>query len=315
MSEKAQLRRVEEVADGESKSATGAEAEGPWMPVPVDSSPTAEQYNHLLEAYGRLEEENRRRAVALATAAHELKTPLSIMTGYMELLLSDKLGPLGERQRRVLSDMRENGVRLQQFIQDFLTYSALETGNVRLRCQVADLNVVLQEVCSFWLQRFQDNHVALYVLPSEKLKPFPFDSLKIQHVVSNLLDNALKFSHAGGTVWLSAEPYHWERRSGKPAKVANDRRKRAEWSTNAARVTVSDTGPGLAPEFHSEVFDDFCKGPAPNGNKSEGMGLGLAIARRLVLAHGGKIWVESEPGQGSKFCLLIPNKPETEVQE
>ncbi|HVP42844.1 MAG TPA: HAMP domain-containing sensor histidine kinase [Terriglobales bacterium] len=309
------MRHVAENEVGSRQPATDIVAEGPWIPAAADSPPTVEQYNHLLEAYGRLEEEYRRRAVALATAAHELKTPLSIMTGYMELLLSDKLGDLGERQRRVLSDMRENGVRLQQFIQDFLTYSALETGNVRLRCEVADLNAVLQEVCSFWLQRFQDNHVALYVLPSERLKPFPFDSFKIQHIISNLLDNALKFSPPGGTVWLSAEPYHWERRSGKPAKVANDRRKRAEWSTNAARITVSDTGPGLAPEFHSEVFDDFSKGPAPNGHQPDGMGLGLAIARRLVLAHGGKIWVESEPGQGSKFCLLIPTKREAEVQE
>jgi two-component system sensor histidine kinase/response regulator len=227
----------------------------------------------------------------------------------MELLLTDKLGTLSDRQRQVLTDMRENGVRLQQFIQDFLTYSALETGNVRLRPEEADLNSVLQEVCSFWLQRFQDSHVALYFLPSEKLKPFPFDSFKLQHIVSNLLDNALKYTPDGGTVWLNAEPYHWERRTGKPAHMANERRKRAEFSINAVRVSVSDTGSGLAPEFHSEVFDDFFKGPELNGRKVEGMGLGLAIARRLVLAHGGKIWVESEPGHGSRFCFLIPTKP------
>ncbi len=307
------MRRVEE-AEPEAEVSTSA-AGAPASFSPADGSPTPEQYQRLLEAYGRLEDENRRRTVALATAAHELKTPLAIMAGYMELLLSGKLGDLSDRQRHVLSDMRENGARLQQFIQDFLTYSALETGNVRLRCEVADLNAVLQEVCSFWLQRFQDSHVALYVLPSDKLKPFSFDSFKLQHIISNLLDNALKYTPASGTVWLSAEPYHWERRSGKPAHVANDRRKRAEWATNAVRVTVSDTGPGLAPEFHSEIFDDFFKGPSPNGRKAEGMGLGLAIARRLVLAHGGKIWVESESGQGSKFCFLIPTRPDVGTQE
>lgn len=288
---------------------TSAAGDISWTEAGTAEAPKPEEYRRLLEAYGHLEEENRRRTVALATAAHELKTPLSIMAGYMELLLSGKLGELSDRQRQVLSDMRENGVRLQHFIQDFLTYSALESGNVRLRLEVADFNSVLQEACSFWLQRFQESHVALYFLPSEKLKPFAFDSFKIQHIVSNLLDNALKFTPQGGTVWLNADPYHWERRSGKPSRIANDRRKRAEWATNAVRVTVSDTGPGLAPEFHSEIFDDFIKGPLPHGSKAEGMGLGLAIARRLVLAHAGKIWVESEPGQGSKFCFLIPTKP------
>ncbi len=271
--------------------------------------PTPEQYRELVAAYGRLEEENRRRTVALASAAHELKTPLSIMAGYLELLLSDKLGAVSERQRQVLSDIRENGLRLQQFIADFLTYSALEGDKVHLRYDAADLNAVLQEVCSFWLQRFHDNQVALYFLPSDKLKPFPFDNFKIQHVVSNLLDNALKFTPKGGTVWLAAEPYHWERRSKRASHVANDRRKRAEWATNSVRISVSDPGPGLAPEFPQEVFDDFIKGPAPSGKKADGMGLGLAIARRLVVAHGGKIWVESEPNQGSRFCVLIPIKP------
>jgi len=307
MSEKPERRQMNDVAL--EPLDTSAAGDISWTDAGLDGAPKPEEYRRLLEAYGRLEEENRRRTVALATAAHELKTPLSIMAGYMELLLSGKLGELSERQSQVLSDMRENGVRLQHFIQDFLTYSALESGNVRLRPEVADFNSVLQEVCSFWLQRFQDNHVALYFLPSEKLKPFAFDSFKIQHIVSNLLDNALKYTPQGGTVWLNAEPYHWERRSGKPSRMANDRRKRAEWATNAVRLTVSDTGPGLAPEFHSEIFDDFFKGPLPNGSKAEGMGLGLAIARRLVLAHGGKIWVESEPGQGSKFCFLIPIKP------
>lgn len=308
MSNKAEMRRsTDAVTDAPETRRSGDIS---WTEAGMDRVPTPDEYRRLLEAYGRLEEENRRRTVALATAAHELKTPLAIMAGYMELLLNGKLGELSDRQRQVLADMRDNGVRLQQFIQDFLTYSALESGNVRLRFEVSDLNSVLQEVCSFWLQRFQDHHVALYFLPNEKVKPFTFDSFKMQHIVSNLLDNALKYTPQAGTVWLTAEPYHWERRSGKPAHVANDRRKRSEWATNAVRVTVSDTGPGLAPEFHSEVFDDFFKGPSPAGNhKPDGMGLGLAIARRLVLAHGGKIWVESEPGQGSKFCFLVPIQP------
>ncbi len=269
---------------------------------------TVRQYHELLDAYERLEEESRRRTTALATAAHELKTPLSIMSGYIELLLDNKLGPVTDRQRQVLEDMRDNGARLRQFINDFLSYSALESGNVSMRFEISDLNACLSEVCSFWLQRFHERRVALYYLASEKLKPFPFDNYKVQHVVSNLLDNALKATASGGTVWLSAELHVWERRNAKAVRVASERRRSSNPAPNAVRITVSDTGVGIPAEFQQEIFDDFFKVPKATADK-EGMGLGLAIARRLVLAHGGKMWMESQPGSGSKFSFLLPLNP------
>lgn len=270
--------------------------------------PSARDYAELLEAHERLQEESRRRTTALATAAHELKTPLAIMAGYLDLLLNGKLGALAEKQSRILEDVRANASRLQQFIHDFLAYSALETGKLSMRFEGADLNDCLNEVCSFWLHRFHDQGVALYFPANEKLKPFPFDSLKVQHIVSNLLDNALKFTSAGGTVWLSAEPHLWERRTSKSVPPATDRRKQSAGVPNAVRITVADTGIGIAPEFQQEVFEDFFKLPQPDRNPN-GMGLGLAIARRLVLAHGGKIWMESQPGSGSKFSFLLPLNP------
>jgi histidine kinase len=90
--------------------------------------------------------------------------------------------------------------------------------------------------------------------------------------------------------------------------VEKERRRQPLSTPNAVKVSVSDTGPGIAPEYHLEVFDDFFRLPS-NENQSEGMGLGLAIARRLVNAMGGKVWVESEPGAGCKFSFLIPLKP------
>lgn len=274
-----------------------------------DGEAQRQEFEDLLRSFQKLQEESRRRTTALAHAAHELKTPLAIMAGYLDLLLSgDKLGALSERQRHILEDMRANASRLQQFIHDFLTYSALETGNVSMRFEMGDLNACLQEVCSFWLHRFHQQGVALYFLANEKLKPFPFDNFKVQHIVSNLLDNALKFTPSGGTVWLNAELHVWERRTEKSARVAGDRRKPSLTAVpNSVRISVSDTGVGIAPEFQQEIFEDFTK--ASHDKNSQGMGLGLSIARRLVQAHGGRIWMESQPGSGTKFSFLIPLNP------
>src|SRR5262249_42265384 len=125
--------------------------------------------------------------------------------------------------------------------------------------------------------------------------------------VSNLLENASKFTPSGGTVWLHAEPYMWERRSIAKSGVAQERRRRPLTQPNSVKVSVSDTGPGIPPEYHLEIFDDFFR--LPTSEKREGRGLGLWIARRLVLGMGGKIWVESEPGAGCKFSFIVPLNP------
>ena len=111
----------------------------------------------------------------------------------------------------------------------------------------------------------------------------------------------------GGTVWLHAEPYTWERRTSSKGGFSSERRRRELTQTNAVKVSVSDTGPGIPAEFHVEVFDDFFR--LPSNEDEEGMGLGLAIVRRLVQAMGGKIWVESDPGGGCKFSFILPYKP------
>ena len=261
---------------------------------------------NLLGAFQQLQEQYQRCSRALATAAHDLRTPLAVVSGYIELLLSGKLGPLTDRQKSCLDDMQSSSLRLQRLITDFVTFSALQTGNITLHCEESDLNACLSEICSFWLRRFQSKGVAFYFLANEHLPPFPFDYDRIQRVLSNLLENALKFTPSGGTVWLSAEPQLWERRTmDKPGY--RERRKQTLSTPNAVRVCVADTGPGIPPEYHQEVFGDFFQVHDMKSVDS-GMGLGLGIARRLVQAHGGKIWVESEPGCGSKFCFFLPLK-------
>jgi len=255
----------------------------------------------------QLRDRSRRTTNALASAAHDLKTPLAILNGYIELLQSEKLGPLNERQREVMKDMFSSGQRLQHFIQDFLTYSVLETGELRMQFVQGDMNACLSEVCVLWSGRFQERGLALYFLANDKLTPFAFDGAKIQRIISNLLENASKYTPQGGTVWLHAEPHMWERRSASKPVGGGERRRQSLSIPNAVKVSVSDTGPGIPPEFHMEIFDDFFR--LPGNEAAEGMGLGLAIARRLLQGMGGKIWVESEPGAGSKFSFLIPLKP------
>jgi len=244
---------------------------------------------------------------ALAAAAHELKTPLAIMAGYLNLLLTQKLGPLTPRQLEVLSEMQDNGARLTNFVQNVLTYATLKVERYQMQYEVADINACLREIAEFWAQRFQDKAIAFYFFPDEQLPAFPFDWYKVQHIVSNLLDNAMKYSPSSGTVWLHVEPYFWERRTIK-RKPLVERRRRLVANPNCCRISVADTGPGIAPEYQQEVFEEYFRLTAA-GARAEGHGLGLSIARRLVQAAGGKIWVESEPGNGSKFsflCLLSP---------
>lgn len=270
--------------------------------------PEAEATPELVQEYAYLKERLLKTTNALASAAHDLKTPLAILNGYVEVLQSEKLGSLNPKQREVLRDMRSNGMRLQHFIQDFLTYSVMETGEIKLHYEAGDLNACLAEVCRLWSPRFQDRGIALYFLPHEKLTDFAFDSAKVERVISNLLENASKFTPTGGTVWLHAEPYMWERRAASKPGVAGERRRRSVTVPNAVKLSVADTGPGIPAEYHIEVFDDFFRLPQ-NESQTDGMGLGLAISRRLVNAMGGKIWVESEPGGGCKFSFLIPLKP------
>jgi len=265
-------------------------------------------YDELLREYNQLRERSLRTTNALASAAHDLKTPLSIMNGYIELLQNEKLGTLNERQREILGDMQASGQRLQHFIQDFLSYTVLETGEMKMRYETGNVNPCLSEVCRLWSPRFQERGLALYFLANEKLPELAFDSAKLQRVISNLLENASKFTPSGGTVWLHAEPYMWERRNPNSSAIPSERRRQNNPLPNSVKVSVSDTGPGIPAEYHIEVFDDFFRLPQ-NEAQTEGMGLGLAIARRLVSAMGGKIWVESEPGAGTKFSFIVPLKP------
>ena len=258
-------------------------------------------YRNLLAAYLRLQEVNRQKTVFLASAAHELKTPLAVIKGYYDLLLSSSLGKLTDKQRDILQESKESCERLVRLVSMFLNYSALESGKLVLHLRENDLRDCLSELATRWHEAFVRKHVRLDTILSSSIPIFKFDYQKVQQTVANLLDNSLKHTPAGGHVTFRAEAHFWERRSTEEIQTQERRRERLQ-HPNSIKVSVSDSGPGIASEHHQEIFEDFVR----VDRTSSGMGLGLAIAKRLVQAHRGKIWVESEPRRGCTFTFLLP---------
>ena len=258
-------------------------------------------YRNLLAAYLKLQEVNRQKTVFLASAAHELKTPLAVIKGYYDLLLAGSLGRLTDKQRDILEESKESCERLVRLVSMFLNYSALESGKLVLQLRENDLRDCLGELSIRWTEAFQRKGVRLEANIDPSIPTFRFDYQKVQQVAANLLDNALKHTPSGGTVVLRAAPHFWERRVATMAPLEERRRFRLP-RPNSVEVSVKDSGTGIPAEHHQEIFEDFVR----VDRNTSGMGLGLAIAKRLIQAHRGKIWVESDPSGGSRFTFLLP---------
>ncbi|MDQ1404466.1 MAG: two-component system, NarL family, sensor histidine kinase BarA, partial [Acidobacteriaceae bacterium] len=251
-------------------------------------------YRNLLAAYLKLQEVNRQKTVFLASAAHELKTPLAVIKGYYDLLLTGSLGRLTDKQQDILEESKDSCERLVRLVSMFLNYSALESGKLVLQLRENDLRDCLDELAKRWSEAFQRKGVKLDSSFDPSIPTFRFDYQKVQQAAANLLDNSLKHTPAGGSVTLRAGPHFWERRVAGVAPTQERRRFRLP-RPNSVEVSVTDTGPGIAAEHHQEIFEDFVR----VDRNTSGMGLGLAIAKRLIQAHRGKIWVESEHQKGS----------------
>jgi signal transduction histidine kinase len=243
-------------------------------------------------------------AFPLVSAAHEFKTPLVVMLGYTDLLLTGHLGPVNQRQKQVLGEIQEGAQRLQKLIHDLLLLQELKAGmGTSANMETAGVNESVGEIFNYWSPTATQKRVRYQFHPSEGNHRVRVEPMKLQHIVSSLIENALKHTSAQGLVVVSVTPCFWERRKAQIEFLFNMERKESRKVENAVRIDVSDSGPGISAEHHDEIFGDFVQLP---GSSARGTGLGLAIARRLVEARGGVIWVESELGKGSKFSLLLP---------
>jgi signal transduction histidine kinase len=240
----------------------------------------------------------------LVSAAHEFKTPLVAMLGYTDLMKNGQLGPVTEKQREVLGEIQESAERLQELIEDLLLLCQLKTakGGSESRTECAEANLHIHEIFNYWAPLAARKPITYEFLPAPGDPWVGVEALKLQHIVSNLIGNAIKFTCAGGRVVVSVHSCFWDRRQAETGFLFNLERHGNQKIENAVRIDVCDTGPGIHRDHHEEIFRDFVQLP---GASSRGTGLGLAIARRLTEIHGGAIWVESEPGRGSKFSLVL----------
>ena len=219
----------------------------------------------------------------LSNISHDLRTPLAAIITHAEILREGMLGPLAPRQLESLSGIVAGGQVLLDMIDEILTYVRAANDQIELSCTRFELSELVEQVKQFNDALAEKKGIHIELLNGDDLEPVEADRDKIQHVLTNLLGNAIKFTQPEGSVWISVSR-----------------------SREGAQIEVGDTGPGIAREHFELVFREFAQVDSSPSRTHHGTGLGLAIARRLVELHSGRIWLESELGRGSRFYFTIP---------
>ncbi|MGH9360384.1 MAG: sensor histidine kinase [Thermoanaerobaculia bacterium] len=243
----------------------------------------------------------------LAMMSHELRTPLSQVLGFAELLAEESGGELPAQQVEYVQHILSAARHLQGLIDALLDLAQLEAGRARLEVQPLEPGPLLHEVAEAFAAGATASGVALELDLRRPIPPLAADARRLRQIVVKLLDNALKFTPAGGRVRLEADWLEAGRevpRLGEapPPAAAGHARERARiW------ISVADNGIGIDPADHERVFSPFEQVDASYCRPQPGTGIGLVVARRVVELHGGRIWVESDgDGTGSRFSLVLP---------
>jgi signal transduction histidine kinase len=242
------------------------------------------QQQELREINARLEAASRHKSSFLAGMSHEFRTPLNAIIGFSDVLLDPALKVTEEERRQFLTDVLNGGRHLLTLVNEVLDLSKIEAGRMELKIEPASLQEIFDAVQSTMHSLAAQKAIELRVESAGALPSIPMDAARVKQILLNLVGNAIKFTPEAGKVWV-----------------------RAESESGFARVEVGDNGPGIAPEEQERIFLEFEQiQPAARSGKPEGTGLGLALAKRFVEMHGGKLWVESEVGKGSRFIFTLP---------
>jgi signal transduction histidine kinase len=247
--------------------------------------------DELGRLYRELETASRHKSEFLANMSHELRTPLNAIIGFSDVLTEQMFGELNAKQLEYLDDITSSGRHLLALINDILDLSKVEAGHMELHPSLFSLREVLESGLTMVGERATRNGIALRLDIDMSDEVIDGDERKIKQVVFNLLANAVKFTPTGGHVVVTARD--------DPAGI---------------RIQVSDDGVGIAPDDQEKIFDTFQQVGQAAVGAHEGSGLGLGLARRFVELHGGRLSVDSEPGQGSTFTVVLPSRRPMEAQ-
>jgi len=220
----------------------------------------------------------------LANVSHELRTPLNAIIGSTDNVLDRIAGELNEKQARYLARVQTNAEHLNLLIEDLLDLSVIESGKMDIKAKNVSLASLIAEVTESLKPIAERKPVDLEISRIGANLTAWADRDRIVQVLNNLIGNAVKFTPPQGKVTVAAQ------RDG----------------NGCVQVSVADTGPGIPPEQVDKIFDEFYQIPQAVRPRIKGMGLGLTIAKKLLEMHGGKIWVQSEPGKGSTFFFILP---------
>lgn len=238
--------------------------------------------DELRRVYAELEEASQHKSEFLANMSHELRTPLNAIIGFSQVLRDEMVGGVNEKQAEYLDDIISSGNHLLSLINDVLDLSKVEAGQVELEVHPFSLREALERGVVMVRERATEDGVRVAFVADPEVDVVAGDERRIKQVIFNLLSNAVKFTPAGGEVDVSATRANGE-----------------------VRVSVADTGPGIPPGDQERIFEEFQQSETGVGLR-EGTGLGLALSKRYVELHGGRIWVESELGRGSTFTFALP---------